>query len=155
MQVHELQFHIIFHSQSVSVAQSSRLRSSLMSQWSLLCFVTDFSTVSRDCFCHLLNDCGHILQYMLTHSSTFTPQKLICFPSSFTVTGSVHLIFIPKLVCSLWFLHKVLFYTFLSYLGNRQNQKALLKIVMWVKVQVHSCLCFLLQYTEIVQFCRL
>ena len=144
MWVHEIQFDIICQTQLVSVFQVEEDSNVTMGFGVFSDF--DFSTVNRDLFCSLLIDHDHILQCLLAHSSAFRPHKLICSSSSFTATGSVYLSYIPKPVCGLWFLHKVLFYTFLNYLRVGQISKHSPHyglIVMWVKVQVQSyCLSY-------------
>lgn len=84
---HKLQLDIICQTQLMSVFWVKE-NSNVTTEFGVFSNL-DFSTLSRDLFCHLLLDRDHILQYLLAHSFAFRPHKLICFPSSFTATGSL------------------------------------------------------------------
>ena len=118
MRVHEFQFDIICQNQLMLMFQVEEDSNITMNFGVFSDF--DFSTVNRDLFCHLLTDCGHILQYLLAHSSAFRHHKLICFSSSFTATRSISVISQSQYVIY-GFYTKFLFYTLLNLPRNKSN----------------------------------
>ena len=118
MRVHEFQFDIICQNQLMLMFQVEEDSNITMNFGVFSDF--DFSTVNRDLFCHLLTDCGHILQYLLAHSSAFRHHKLICFSSSFTATRSISVISQSQYVIY-GFYTKFFFYTLLNLPRNKSN----------------------------------
>lgn len=119
--VHKLQFHIICQSQSVSVvAWSSGLRRILMSQWSLVYFLTwNFSQwaeiCSVVCWVAITTSCNPVDSLLCLYTSQ---ASLFCLQFH---NYRIYLSYIPKPVCGLQFLYEVLFNTLLNHLRNRQN----------------------------------